>query len=149
MNYRLRTHRGFSLIELILAFVIMGILAAIVIPRVTKADLYNKFLIYTTAHQVAGDLRLARRLAVTNGDDYKLGFTADTYAIFKDNSGAWDQIGEEKTIGGDITRTGTTSITFSPSGAASGNGNFKFEAGTTRYKADVTRSTGSVVLGTY
>lgn len=148
-DHESRIKRGFSLIELLFTVVVIGILAAVVIPRVTKADLYNKFLVYTTAHQVAADLRLTRRLAITNSDDYKLEFTAATYAIYKDNSGAWNKVSEDKTIDGNISRTGPASVTFSPTGAPGNSRTFKFSAGSVRYQADVTRTTGSVVLEAY
>ncbi|MFH1836899.1 MAG: GspH/FimT family pseudopilin [Candidatus Omnitrophota bacterium] len=153
MNNELRTNNGFSLIEILLAVVIMGILSAVVIPRVTKADLYNKFLVYTTAHQVAADIRLARRLAVTNSDDYKLEFSTDSgtdvYAIYKNNGGSWDEVGETKSIAETISTSGASTVTFTPQGAADSLKNFKFAIDTVRYQARVTKNTGSVVLETY
>lgn len=153
----MKTNKGFSLIEVLLAVVVIAILSATIIPRITNARLYDKFLAYTTAHQVAADVRLARRLAVTNGDDYKLEFSTGgsdkTYAIYKNNSGAWDRISEEKSIRNTIFLWGNSSVTFSPLGAADGNRSFWFIIGSygywIMYQVGVVRDTGRTYLESY
>jgi len=63
--------RGFTLIELILVLVIMGLLTSLVAPAITSlAGLKLK----TATRRVAAGLRYARSQAVTTGSDYQVVF---------------------------------------------------------------------------
>ncbi|MBU0570665.1 MAG: prepilin-type N-terminal cleavage/methylation domain-containing protein [Candidatus Omnitrophica bacterium] len=144
--------KGFTVIEVLLAVVIMAILAAVLLPRLNKADLYGKYLVYTTAHQIAADARLARRLAVTTGDRHRIrcyedgGY--DRYKIERD-SGAWQDAGAQKTIPEDITVKGDSEVIFEPLGSATHNRTFQYEIGDHKYEIDVKKETGRVTLGAY
>ena len=70
-NRKLGACRGFTLIELILVLVIMGLLTSLVAPAITSlAGLKLK----TATRRVAAGLRYARSQAVTTGSDYQVVF---------------------------------------------------------------------------
>ena len=64
---------GFTLIELILAVAILGIMAGIVIPRMGWATM-GKVQAKTAARQFASYLKLTRSLAITNATTNSFGF---------------------------------------------------------------------------
>ncbi|MCK5450820.1 MAG: prepilin-type N-terminal cleavage/methylation domain-containing protein [Candidatus Omnitrophica bacterium] len=145
-----RGNKGFTMIEILLVLVVVGILAAVVIPRVGKGgELYNNFLAYTTAHKVAADLRLTRRLAITTGNDHRLEFdvvAGEKVYSLSENDGGWSTISEVKTIASDVTVSGDSSVTFSLTGAASSAASIGFTAGTASYTDSVVAYTGKVEL---
>lgn len=66
--------KGFTLIELILVLVIMGLLTSLVAPAITSlAGLKLK----TAARRIAAGLRYARSQAVTTGSDYQVVFNLE------------------------------------------------------------------------
>lgn len=66
--------KGFTLIELILVLVIMGLLTSLVAPAITSlAGLKIK----TAARRIAAGLRYARSQAVTTGSDYQVVFNLE------------------------------------------------------------------------
>ncbi|MBU0571086.1 MAG: prepilin-type N-terminal cleavage/methylation domain-containing protein [Candidatus Omnitrophica bacterium] len=145
--------KGFTVIEVLLAVVIMAILAVVLLPRLNKADLYGKYLVYTTAHQVAADARLARRFAVTTGDDHRLrcyedgGY--DRYKIERNSGGTWQDASAQKTIPEDITVKGNSEVVFEPLGSATHSRTFRYEIGDHKYRVNVEKSTGRVILEAY
>ncbi len=73
-NVKHRSHRGFTLIELILVLVIAGFIISLVAPAISSTTgLHLK----TAAKRVAAGLRYARSQAVTTGDDYQVTFDID------------------------------------------------------------------------
>ncbi|MFQ5951836.1 MAG: Tfp pilus assembly protein FimT/FimU [Candidatus Omnitrophota bacterium] len=151
----MRRQKGFTLIEVLLAVVFIAILAAIVIPRLTKTGLYNRYLVYTTAHRIAADMRLARRLAVTTGAVHRVrcsqtGGSSDynEYVIERQN-GSWASVGETKNIPDDITVSGDQETQFNANGSADGNHTFRYRIGSDRYQITVRQVTGRAKLETY
>ncbi len=147
---------GYTLVEVLFVLAVLAILAAVVIPRLTKTGLYGKYTVYLTAHKVAADLRLARRLAVTTGDDHKLecsktGGSSDynAYALYRQSGSGWDKVSETKSIADEISSSGDGSCTFEPTGAASNSRTFNYEIDVVKYRAVVTRATGHVKLEAY
>ncbi len=79
-----RNEKGFTIFEVIIVIVIVGIMAAIAIPKmnnVTTVDLY------ATARQVKSDIRLAQQLATSKFMNTTITFVAgsNTYAITRGN----------------------------------------------------------------
>lgn len=77
INY---TKRGFSTIELIMALVIAGIMAAVALPRLASVSQID---LYSAARQAKSDIRYAQELAMSK---YRIttitfGSNLDTYTI--------------------------------------------------------------------
>ena len=142
---------GFTLIEMIFIVVVVAILAAVVMPRVGRGGLLNKFSVYTSAHQIAADMRYARRLAVTSGTQHRVRFFAtgsssdyNEYTI--QQAASWANVSVAKAIDDDITVTGDASVTFSNNGAADSDHSFSYELGGHTYSIDVNGATGRTKL---
>jgi prepilin-type N-terminal cleavage/methylation domain-containing protein len=67
-------HRGFTLIELIMVLILIGILAFITMPRYGDkgAELNSQ------AHQLANDLRYVQSLSMTQGQRYRININVGT-----------------------------------------------------------------------
>jgi MSHA pilin protein MshC len=136
----MKRQKGFTLIEILLVIVVVAILAAVAIPRITKTGLYGRYLVYTTAHRIATDMRLARRLAVTTGDVHlficsSAGGSSDfnEYQIERQSGVSWTQVGEVKNIPDDITVSGDQEVQFNANGSAGGDEAFRYDIDSDRY----------------
>ena len=145
--------KGFSFIEILLILTVLGIIAAVALPRITESGVFDKYLIYTTAHNIAADMRLARRSAVTTGDSYRVGFGSsggsddyNEYGIQRYEDGAWTLVGEIKYIPDIIRVSGDVVVRFEPDGTANGNQRFIYRCGDYRYRITVRAVTGRVKL---
>lgn len=148
---------GFGLIEILLVVVVLSIFAAVVIPRLSKLDLYGKYQVYTTAHKVSAALRLARRLAITTGDDHRVIFSKtggsgdyNEYRIQQRVGGIWVMVGEVKSMLDAIKVSGDSDAIFSPDGSAVRDRSFTYKdsANGNRHRLDVKKITGRVRLRT-
>lgn len=68
-NRALGENKGFTLIELILVLVIMGLLTSLIVPAITSL---TGLKLKTATRRVAAGLRYARSQAVTTGSDYQV-----------------------------------------------------------------------------
>lgn len=136
MCKRLKRKSGFTLIELMITTVIVGIVASMAVPKVQKA--YEKMQFTSSHRELVSSLRLARSMAVTEKTPYGvyLDPEAMTITLFKDmaSTGYEFSAGTDSTIRVDSLPkyisylasdlVGNT-IFFSPNGSAdfSGGGN--------------------------
>ena len=76
--------RGFSLLELVIVLILVGALAVFAAPKLTTT---SSITLSATAAQLIGTIRQAQSLSMSQGQRYRVNFTASTYQI-TDMSGA-------------------------------------------------------------
>ena len=74
----MRQSTGFTLVELVVVILLLGILSAFAIPRFFNLDGYKTRAAYD---EVVGAVRYAQKLAVASGCPAQVVLTASTYAI--------------------------------------------------------------------
>jgi MSHA pilin protein MshC len=74
------THRGFTLVELVVTLSILGVLAAVALPRFFTTD---RFAAMGHADAVLSALRFAQRTAMTTGCDTRIRVDADGFDLWQ------------------------------------------------------------------
>lgn len=119
---------GFALFETVLVVVIMGILAAVIVPRFAASG-YGRMRARSVTSQLAADLRYARSLAITNSDHYYVVFDFAAqpqttqparYTIYRGSVAPPHKIGETKQFPLNVFYWGSTEIRFFSWGSSSG-----------------------------
>jgi len=147
---RLFLKESLTFIELALIMVIIGIIAAVVIPRVGRSGLFEKYEVYTAAHQVASDLRLTQRLAVTSLAQHRLLFFNNytNYVIQRFGVNAtWNATSVVKNISSGITvnvGVNDTNATFNYDGSSDADHFFNYSLAGFNYNVSVKMATGRV-----
>ncbi|MCP4652266.1 MAG: prepilin-type N-terminal cleavage/methylation domain-containing protein [Candidatus Omnitrophica bacterium] len=141
---------AFTLIEILLVIVLMAILAAVVIPRGGGGALFERFTVYTVAHQIASDMRYARRLAITTGVKHRVKFFkvngSSDYNEYRIQIDGWSDVGVVKAISDDVVVSGDRSVVFKITGESTNNRNFTYVLGSHEYDIAVKKQTGRVKL---
>ena len=146
------------MIEVLLVIIVVAILAAIVIPGIARTGLYSKYLVYTSAHRITEDMRLARRLAVTKGNRHRIGFFQtggssdyNEYRIERWTGINWVliEVDPVKTIPDEIDVSGDQQVEFNTDGSADGNRTFRYRIDSARYQVTTRQTTGRVKLETF
>jgi len=145
-----RQKRAFTLVEVILVVLFLGIMAAIAIPRLSLSTL-SKQKADCLAQKVVTDLRRARRLAISDAAGNTAGFRMNMtgsspytgYDIVDANSA---ETVDSHTIDSSVSCTGGNEFRFGPQGnLLSGSATqLVISAGGKTFTIDVTSATGTV-----
>lgn len=102
---------GFTVIELVVVIILLGIVSAVALPRFFDADGYRQRAAYD---EVAGALRYAQKLAVASGCEVQVLLTGNSYALQQHatdcSSGSFADISHHP-----VTTATFSHVTLSPS----------------------------------
>ncbi len=87
---------GFTLLEILLAFAVFSILAAIALPR--WSALLPGFRLSSAARQIQSELQRTKARAAAGNADFRLVFASTNYGIERRDSASWQPTGENKPL---------------------------------------------------
>jgi Tfp pilus assembly protein FimT len=122
-----RKRTGFSMLELVLIAVFLGIFAVIAVPRLNYAAI-AKQKADSTAKKIVADLRLTRSLAISgaanNPDGFQLHMVGlNPYTGYKIENRETEEVVASHTIDSDVTCSGDNRFRFGPLGNLSDTNN--------------------------
>ena len=120
--YRHELNKGYTLVEMVIVVVVLGILSAVAIPRIIAKDQHN---ITTLADELRRNLSYVQLMAISQSKRMRVSVTAGGYTIYECTSTTSCAVNVPDPINpGNFTITLPTDITFT-----SGNGtNLDFDS---------------------
>ena len=120
-----KLHRAYSLVELIIIVLFIGVLAAISVPRIDFA-IVSKQKVDTVARKIVTDLRRTRRLAIADAANNSKGFEmkmtgSQPYSGYEIANCDTGETVDSLTIDSDVSCTGDNEFEFGPMGNLTGS----------------------------
>ena len=142
--------KGFSLVEMVMVVLFIGILAVVTVPRLNLAVI-SKYKAEAAAKKIVTDLRRARRLAISDAATNEDGFGIEMigpnpytgYTIVNEQT---DVSMDSHTIDPAINCTGDSPFIFGPLGnlISAGNSQLVISASGKTFTITITSATGMV-----
>lgn len=141
---QIKNARGFTLVELLITFTIMSIMAAIAVPRLN--GLLKNYRLSNAAKIVWLDLQRAKMMAIKQGTTMRVDFTTTSYDIVRVDTAtvllSRNLSVDYSSITFDTTTT-TPSVSFGSTGTANG-GTVVLQQGPTSKKHFTIALTGRI-----
>ncbi|MFH1504237.1 MAG: GspH/FimT family pseudopilin [Candidatus Omnitrophota bacterium] len=137
--------RSYSFIEVLFVVIVIAVLAAIAVPRL-GLGFAVKMKVKTAAQRLVSDLRLTRRLAITNNQDYKLSVdsSAKEYSIYDSSE---TQTGVTRTLDSTLTISADKDFIFESLGNASSTSDTSISLSADGNQADITVTVATGMAG--